>query len=85
MGRLISAVSVTVVVVAFSMANVHHVELDYPFGEPIRVRLVFLLWIAFGTGFLGTTFYSMAVRARRVRSLRDSERDEIVDAEFEEI
>ena len=85
MVRLITAVALTVVVVAFSMANAHHVELGYLVGEPVRIRLVFLLWVAFGVGFLGTTLYAMAVRVRRERSLRDPNSDQIVDADYEEL
>lgn len=84
MWRLVSAVALTVVVVAFSMANGHHVELGYLVGGPVRIRLIFLLWIAFGAGFLLTTFYSMAVRARRERARRRADGDVIVDAEWEE-
>lgn len=69
--QLIVAVVLTVAVVLFGMANSHHVELSYVMGEPIRIRMIFLLAIAFLTGAVTTYLYQMATRVSR-RSRRVS-------------
>lgn len=67
MRQLVLAVLITVVVVLFGFANSHEVELGYVVGEPIEMRLVFLLAIAFATGALTAVFRRMAQEARRRR------------------
>jgi uncharacterized integral membrane protein len=66
--QLLLAIVMTVGVVVFSMANNHHVEVNYVFGEPIRIRLIFLLGIAFIAGSVSTLLYQLTrrvmVRAR---------------------
>ncbi|MDH5674063.1 MAG: hypothetical protein OEZ06_18040 [Myxococcales bacterium] len=62
MVQLILAVGLTVVTVLFSMANTHHVALYYVFGEPVRVRLIFLLAIAFIAGSVLTLLYQLTER-----------------------
>lgn len=69
--QLIVAVVVTVAVVLFGMANSHHVELSYVWGEPVRIRMIFLLAIAFLAGSVTTYLYQMANRVSR-RSRRVS-------------
>ena len=72
MVQLILAVVSTVAFVVFCMANTHHVELSYVFGEPLKIRLIFLLTIAFLCGSLGTVFYQLT--ARVIRRASDRER-----------
>ena len=69
--QLIVAVVLTVVVVLFAMANSHHVELSYVMGEPIRIRMIFLLAVAFLAGAVSTYLYQIANRVSR-RSRRAS-------------
>ena len=69
--QLIVAVVLTVAVVLFGMANSHHVELSYVWGEPIRIRMIFLLAIAFLAGAVTSYLYQMANRVSR-RSRRVS-------------
>lgn len=79
MQQLVVAIVLTVVLVAFSVANSHHVALSYVFGEPTRVRLIFLLWIAYGAGLLASILYLLSVRAaRRARARREGPDAEIV-------
>ena len=74
MVRLLSAVGLTVVVVTFGMMNTHHVQLSAVLGEPLRIRMIFLLALVFLGGSLSTVFYQMARRTfvrgdlRRMRS-----------------
>lgn len=73
MWQLIVSVLLTVAFVAFGMANAHRVTVELIFGEPIEIRLIFLLVIAFVGGFLTVALRQMAVRAvarRRDRRAR---------------
>ena len=60
--QLVLAIVMTIGVVVFSMANNHHVELNYMFGEPLRIRLIFLLGIAYITGVVSTLLYQLTRR-----------------------
>ena len=65
MGQLILAIGLTVAVVGFAMSNTSHVELDALVGEPIRIRLIFLLLIAYFSGAITAFFYQMIRRVVR--------------------
>lgn len=77
MVQLILAAIATVLVVLFAMANNEHVELNYVFGEPIRIRMIFLLACVFMAGMLTSYFYQvisqMNRRRRRMRAEYDRE------------
>ena len=77
MAQLITAVLSTIALVLFAMANTHDVELSYVVGSPIRIRLIFLLAVAFFAGIVCTLLYQMVSRvaseARR-RAYRARER-----------
>jgi uncharacterized integral membrane protein len=70
--QLLIAVIVTIAVVLFAMANSHDVELSYIVGEPIRIRMIFLLGCVFLAGWVTAYFYNVLAqmnrRRRRVRS-----------------
>ena len=70
MFRLLGAVVFTMAAVVFSMANTQQVELDFVFGPPAKVRLIFLLMMAFVLGLLVATFVSMMGRIRLRSKLR---------------
>lgn len=66
MARLIFAVSLTVAIVTFAMMNTHQVTLSFIFGQPVKVRLIFLLMSTFLMGmiFLGLFMMIWRVKAR---------------------
>jgi uncharacterized integral membrane protein len=70
--QLIVAAVVTILVVLFAMANNQHVELNYIVGEPLRIRLIFLLACVFAAGMVTSYFYQMVSqmnrRRRRIRN-----------------
>lgn len=68
MRQLVLAVLTTVVVVAFGFANAHEVQVSCVVGEPVEIRLVFLLAIAFAAGVLTAIFRRMAAAAARRRT-----------------
>jgi uncharacterized integral membrane protein len=70
MVRLLAAIVFTVLAVAFSMANMDRVKLDFVVLPPTQVRLFFLLLIAFIAGILFSTFVSMVLRLRLRTRLR---------------
>jgi len=74
--RLVVTVLATVLVVAFAMANTHHVELSFVLGAPVQVRLVFLLASSFVVGLLTAMFVqlvgSVRARSRARREKRDA-------------
>lgn len=65
MGRILGSVVTTALFAAFSLANTQHVELSLVFGAPVEIRLIFLLFIAFGSGVFATIFQRMLHDARR--------------------
>ena len=70
MRQLILAVTLTAIGVAFGIANSHHVEVGYVVGEPIEIRLVFLLAITYGAGAVTAVFWQLYGRiAQRRRAL----------------
>lgn len=68
--RLILAVIFTVVLVAFSMANAHHIELSVVFGKPIEIRLIFLLGSTYVLGTATGMLWSLARSLRKKKSTR---------------
>ena len=74
MAQLIVAVGLTVCVVIFSMSNTHHVDLGWVVGEPIRIRLIFLLVLSFVGGGLSTVFYQLVGRVLQQAQLRQRQR-----------
>jgi len=75
--QLVVAVIVFVAILLFGMANSHDVELRYIVGEPIRIRMIFLLFSVFLAGWATAYFYQLIAqvtrRERRIRSARDRE------------
>jgi uncharacterized integral membrane protein len=73
--QLVLAVAVTITIVLFGLANSHDVELSYIIGEPIRIRMIFLLFCVFFAGWITAYFYQMIVqvnrRRRRIRAQYD--------------
>ncbi len=70
MARLIIAMAVTVIIVVFSMSNMQDVELSLVFGEPVEIRLTFLLAVTYGAGVVSTFFYQMISNINRKAELR---------------
>ncbi len=63
--QLILAVLVTVVLVAFGMANTHQVELSIVVGAPVKFRLIVLMALAYAAGIVTAWFREMARRVAR--------------------
>ncbi len=72
MFQLALAILVIVVIVVFSIANSHHVQLSFVIGAPIEVRLVFLLMCAFFMGMVIPIFYRLI---QRLNSDRKTEQE----------
>jgi len=70
MARLIAVVLITVVIVVFAMANMHHIELSLVVGKPAQVRLIFLLGSAYLAGMVTSVLWGMARKLQRSRELR---------------
>jgi uncharacterized integral membrane protein len=87
MVQLILATVLTIVVVAFSMSNAHHVQLSYAFGRPIEVRLIFLLLCTYLAGAATAYFYHMIRRVQRDAQRRKqrlvAKRRQLMEAEAE--
>jgi uncharacterized integral membrane protein len=66
MARLILAIAVTIAIVVFAMANMHFVALSLVVGQPVQIRLIFLLMSCFAAGAISFWFFLM-VRKMRVR------------------
>ncbi len=65
MPQLILAILVTVVLVAFGMANTHQVELSVVVGAPLKFRLIVLMALAYAAGIITAWFREMAHRVAR--------------------
>jgi uncharacterized integral membrane protein len=70
MAKLLVAMAVTITVVVFSMSNLHDVELSLVFGEPVPIRLTFLLAVAYLAGVVSAAFYQMINHVTRLAELR---------------
>ncbi len=68
--RLIIAVVLTALVVAFGMSNGHQVPVSFVIGAPIQVRQIFLLATALATGIVGTLLAQQYNRAKKLRESR---------------
>jgi len=77
--QLVLAVAVTIAIVLFGLANSHDVELSYIVGEPIRIRMIFLLFCVFFAGWVAAYFYQMIVQVNRRRSRIRAELDRDVE------
>lgn len=66
--QLFIAILVTIIVVMFGMANTHHVELNFVLGDPVEIRLVFLLAATYVAG--GATAYLYVLFSRVARGIR---------------
>lgn len=62
MTQLIASVITTIALVVFSMDNTHQVQMNAVVGEPVHIRLIFLLVIAFVTGTVATLFMQLIAR-----------------------
>ena len=57
--RLGLAVMATIVIVVFAVSNSHHVDLRIAIGEPVQIRLIFLIMSAFVAGMVVPVFYRL--------------------------
>lgn len=77
--QLLLAAIGTIVIVLFAIANSHDVELSYIIGEPIRIRMIFLLASVFMAGWVTAYFYQVisqvSRRRRRIRADYEHEVD----------
>ena len=80
MVRLALAVLLTIVIVVFSISNSHHVDLSLALGDPIQVRLIFLLLSAFIIGMAVPVFYRLIRRLDRDKLIkRESELQQAIE------
>ncbi len=78
--RLGLAVMATVVIVVFAISNSHHVDLRIAIGEPVQIRLIFLLLSAFIAGMVVPVFYRLYRRLDLDKQLRrESELQQAID------
>jgi len=70
MFRLVSAVIITVLLVAFTMANTQHIELSFVFGKPVEIRLIFLLASTFVLGAATNALWMMARQIKKRKETR---------------
>lgn len=84
--QLVVAVLLTILAVMFAMANTHHVELNFVLGEPVEVRLIFLLAVTYAAGGATAYLYGLFNRVSRgLRRRRDRlmEKRDVVEGELE--
>jgi uncharacterized integral membrane protein len=74
--QLLVAVMLTVTAVMFAMANTHHIELNFVVGDPVEVRLIFLLLATFMAG--STVSYLHVLLTRVTRGLQRRREKRIV-------
>ena len=70
MFQLALAILITVVIVVFSVANSHHVQLSFIVGAPAEVRLVFLLMCSFFMGIVVPIFYQLIQRSKSDKKMK---------------
>ncbi len=70
MFRLLLSIIGTIVFVAFVMMNTHHVALSMVIGEPVKIRLIFLLLTTFVLGVMSSSFYVMVRQVRHKKHVR---------------
>lgn len=66
--KLVLLALITILIVAFSLANSHHVFLSVVVGAPLQIRLVFLLLSTYFLGIATPIFY------RLFKTMRDDKR-----------
>ncbi len=74
MVRLVLAVTATIVIVIFAISNSHHVDLRVAIGDPVQIRLIFLLLVAMIIGMTIPVFF---------RLLRSLDRQKVMKRESE--
>jgi uncharacterized integral membrane protein len=82
MVRLVLAITLTCILVAFAMSNTHSVMLSFVLGPPARVRLIFLLMSSFLAGML---FLGLLIMALKVRTGEGKQAKAVIGAEPEDI
>jgi len=70
MSRILGAVAVTAMFLAFAFSNSQHVALSFVLGPPVEIRLIFLLLVAFVSGAGAAQFHRMVSDTRRRNELR---------------
>jgi uncharacterized integral membrane protein len=70
MAQILIAIGLTIVLVVFSMSNSHHVHLSYGLGEPIQIRLIFLLAVTFFSGVTFAWFWQLFSKVKEKRATR---------------
>ncbi|MBI4704538.1 MAG: DUF1049 domain-containing protein [Deltaproteobacteria bacterium] len=70
MVRLVLIVVATAAVVAFAVANSHHIELSLVLGKPAQIRLIFVLGTTFLAGLVTGVLWSTLRQLRRVEAAR---------------
>jgi uncharacterized integral membrane protein len=68
--RLLIAIVITILIVAFVMMNMHFVSISLVVGPPVRIRLIYLLLTALVIGMLSATFIKMIKSLRQRRRAR---------------
>jgi uncharacterized integral membrane protein len=63
--RLIVAVLVTILLVAFAVANTHNVELSLVFGKPTEIRLITLMVAIYALGTATGVLWGMIRRLKK--------------------
>jgi uncharacterized integral membrane protein len=74
MTRILMAIFFTAGMVVFGAQNWDHVPISLLFGAPTRIRLVFLLAIAVGAGYVTAVLRSAGREVRLRRELRELRR-----------
>lgn len=77
--RLLCAILIAVIVTIFAMDNMHHVELGLFVGQPVHVRLFFLLLISFLVGCSATILMNLYISAKfkkKTEITQDTEEDD---------
>ena len=80
--RLIIVFVAVLLIVIFSISNVHPVQLRLFAGEPVNVRLIFLLLLSFLIGVASTAYFFVMMRfhdkkkkARQAKSTEEEDPD----------
>ena len=65
MARLTVLMALTIAAVVFGMSNTQDVHLSLVFGEPVEIRLIVLLVIAYLSGAVSSYFYQTITQINR--------------------
>jgi uncharacterized integral membrane protein len=77
--KLLCAVVIAVIATIFAMDNMHHIELGLFVGQPVHVRLFFLLLISFLAGCFAPILINLYMRAifkKKTEITQDTEEDD---------